>query len=85
MLECQFQIGDIVEIADEIDPENQPTEIATVKYIERDNDFQDLFWIYLIANEDILNINSHEAFGFYWKIVPEHYDYMRLISRATTS
>ena len=85
MPECQFQIGDIVEIADEIDPENQPTEIATVKYIEQDDDFPELFWIYLVANEEVLNINSHPAFGFYWKVVPESYDYMRLISRATIS
>ena len=85
MLEHQFEIGDIVEIADEVDPENQPTEIATVRYIEQDNDFPELFWIYLIANEEVLNMNAHPAFGFYWKIIPNTYDYIRLVSKATVS
>ena len=82
---CQFQIGDIVEVADKIDPENQPTTIATVKYIEKDNEIADLYWLYLIANEELLNTNTHPAFGYYWEIVPDSCPYLRLLSRATIS
>ena len=82
---CEFQVGDIVEIADKIDPENQPKMIATIKYIEQDNDFKDLFWLYLIANEDVLNVHAHPAFGYYWDIKESNSDYIRLVSRATVS
>jgi hypothetical protein len=82
---CEFQVGDIVEIADKIDPENQPTVIATVKYIEQDNELKDLFWLYLISNEDVLNTNIHPAFGYYWDIKESNSDYIRLLSRATIS
>ena len=82
---CEFQVGDIVEIADKIDPENQPTVIATVKCIEQDNELKDLFWLYLIANEDVLNVNIHPVFGYYWNIIESNSDYIRLLSRATIS
>ena len=82
-MDFKFQIGDIVEIADKIDPENQPTTIATVKYIEQDNDFNDLYWLYLVANEEVLNNKVDPKFSFYyWEIVPDRYEYMRLIGRA---
>ena len=79
---CQFQIGDIIEVADKIDPENLPTTVATVKYIEPDEDFVDLYWLYLVANEEILNTNMH-TFGYYWEIVPNNCPYIRLLSKAT--
>lgn len=82
---CDFQIGDIVEVADKIDPENQPTTIATVKHVEYDNDFVGLFWLYLVANEEVLNTNVHPTFGYYWEIVPDNCPYIRLLSRATIS
>lgn len=84
-IKCPFQIGDIVEVADKIDPENQPTVIATVKYIELDNDITRLFWLYLVANEEVLNTNVHPTFGYYWEIVPDDCPYIRLLSRATIS
>lgn len=81
----QFQIGDIVEVADKIDPENQPTVIATVKYVEPDNEFVGLYWLYLVANEEVLNTNTHPTLGYYWEIVEDSSDYIRLLSRATIS
>lgn len=84
-IQCQFQIGDIVEVADKIDPENQPTTIATIKHIELDNEMPGLFWVYLIANEEVLNTNMDPTLGYYWEIVPDNCPYMRLISRATVS
>lgn len=84
-IQCQFQIGDIVEVADKIDPENQPTVITTVKFIERDNQISDLHWLYLMANEEVLNTNMDPKFGYYWEIVPDDCPYIRLLSRATIS
>ena len=81
---CQFQIGDIVEIADKIDPENQPTVIATVRHIERDTEL-DLFWLYLMANEEVLNTNIDPKIGCYWDLISDNSDYIRLLSRATIS
>lgn len=83
--DCQFQIGDIVEIADRIDPENQPTVMATVKFIEKDNELPGLYWLYLIANEEVLNINIHPEIGYYWNITTNTDNYIRLVSRATIS
>lgn len=85
MITCQFKTGDIVEIADKIDPVNQPTTVATIKYIEPDNEIPNLFWLYLIANEELLNTNMHPTFGYYWIIIENNSDYIRLISRATVS
>ena len=80
---CQYQIGDIVEVADKIDPENLPTTVATVKYIEKDDDFVDLYWLYLVANEEVFNTNIHPLIGYYWEIAPDNCPYVRLLSRAT--
>jgi hypothetical protein len=82
---CQFQVGDIIEVADKIDPENQPTTIATIKYIEPDNEIEGLWWIYLIANEEVLNTNMHPTLGYYWTLVADDDQYIRLLSRATIS
>jgi hypothetical protein len=82
---CQFQIGDIIEVADKLDPENLPTMIATVKYIEPDNEISGLYWLYLIANEEVLNTNMHPTLGYYWELVADSDQYIRLISRAIIS
>ena len=82
---CPFNIGDIIEVADKIDPENQPTTIATVKYIEVDTDIPGLFWLYLLANEEVLNTNTHPVFGYYWEIVPDDCPCIRLLSKATVA
>ena len=84
MDQCKFSIGDIVEVADKIDPENQPTTVATVKFIEQDDTFPYLFWLYLVANEEILNNKTDNRFGFYyWEIIPDSCPYIRLISAST--
>ena len=53
--------------------------------LNKDNDFAGLFWLYLIANEEVLNTNTHPVFGYYWEIVPDNCPYIRLLSRATIS
>lgn len=80
---CQFQIGDIVEVADKIDTDIITT--ATIKHIEQDTEIPELFWLYLIANEEILNTNIHPIIGYFWEIVSSNSEYIRLISRATVS
>ena len=83
--QCQFQVGDIVEVADKIDPENQPTTIATIKRVEPDNSFADLYWLYLLANEEVLNTKLDPNIGYYWEILPDNCPFIRLLSRATVS
>lgn len=81
---CKFEIGDVVEVADRIDPENQPTVIATVKYIEQDSEFKDLYWLYLLANEEVLNCTDvHPVIGPYWAIMEDSNEYIRLLSKAS--
>lgn len=82
---CPFQIGDIIEVADNIDPENQPTTIATVKYIESDDIFPDIYFLYLIANEEVLNTKIDNKIGYYWDITTHNSPFIRLLSRATIS
>jgi hypothetical protein len=83
---CEWQIGDIVEVADKIDPENQPTVTATIKYIEPDEDIEGLNWLYLIANEEVLNVTDvHPIIGPYWAILEDCNNYIRLLSRPTVS
>ena len=59
-----FYIGDIVEVLDEIDCETKT--IATIKLIEQDEDFNNIFYLYLIANEEALNVNIDQRIGNYW-------------------
>jgi hypothetical protein len=80
---CVFQIGDIVEIIDKID--TTISSIATVRFIEPDNEIPDLFWIYLMANEEVLNTNLHPVIGYYWDVIPNNSEYIKLLSRATIS
>jgi hypothetical protein len=80
---CEFQIGDIVEIIDKID--TSISSIATVRLIEPDNELPGLFWIYLMANEEVLNSNLHPTIGSYWDIIPSDSEFIKLLSRATMS
>lgn len=83
---CKYEIGDIVEVADNIDPENQATVIATVKLIEQDNEIPELYWLYLVANEEVLNCTDvHPVIGPYWAIREDTNKYIRLLSKATIS
>lgn len=83
--QCQYQIGDIVEIADRIDPENQSTIIGTIKHIELDNEIPGLYWLYVFANEEVLNTNIHPTAGYYWNLFADSDAYIRLLNRATIS
>jgi len=82
-MNCNFQIGDIVEVADKVDTDI--TTIATIKIIEPDADLPNVFWLYLLANEEVLNTNMHPVVGYYWDIIASDSEYIRLLSRATIS
>jgi hypothetical protein len=75
-----FYIGDIVEVLDEIDCETKT--IATIKLIEQDEDFNNIFYLYLIANEEALNVNIDQRIGNYWKIISSTSEYITLLSHA---
>jgi len=81
----RFSVGDIVEVADKIDPENQPTVTATVKYVEPDDEIEGLYWLYLLADEEVLNaiVDDNPAVGNYWTIIEDCSNYIRLLSKAT--
>lgn len=77
-----YNIGDIVEVFDKIDPENQSTVIATIKYIEPDNEIKNLYWLYLVANEEALNTNIDPKVGSFW-VIREHCNpFIKLINHA---
>lgn len=75
-----FYIGDIVEVLDEIDCETKT--IATIKLIEQDENFNNIFYLYLIANEEALNVNINQRIGNYWKIISSTSEYITLLSHA---
>ena len=76
-----FMPGDIVEILDCIDLESKT--IATVKGIEQDDEFEGLFFLYLVANNHALNDKYEEKIGYYWDIIENISPYITLLSRAT--
>lgn len=77
-----YNIGDIVQILDHIDLETITT--AVIKMIEPDEDDENLFWLYLSANNDILNNKYEPKYGFvYWDIINSDSEYIKIISRAT--
>ena len=79
---CVFQIGDIVEVADKIDPENNPKVTATIKFIEQDTDIPEIFWLYLVSNDETMNTNFDSRIGNFWDMSVNMSDYIRLVSRT---
>ena len=77
-----YDIGDIVKVTDNIDYESY--NIGTIKFIEPDNEIKDLFWLYIIANDDSLNDKTDPKFSFhYWKILEHINPFIELLSKAT--
>lgn len=77
----KYHVGDIVEVFDKIDPDF--SDIATIKYIEPDNEYPELNWLYLVANEEVLNTNIHPLIGEYWTVMEDSSSYIKLISGPT--
>lgn len=77
-----YYIGDIIQVLDHIDLETETT--AVIKMIEQDEDDENLFWLYLSANNDILNNKYEPKYGFvYWDLINANSEYIKLLSRAT--
>ena len=77
-----YYIGDIVQVLDHIDLETLTT--AVIKMIEPDEEDENLFWLYLSANNEILNNKYESKYGFaYWDIINSNSEYITLLSRAT--
>lgn len=74
-----YAIGDIVKVFDKIDPINQPPVIATVRFIEQDNEINDLYWMYLLSIDDMLNDKIDPMIGPYFTIVESTNEYVQKI------
>lgn len=60
-------IGNIIEILDDIDYSISNT--GTVRLIEKDDSAQDLYWLYIRANDEELNIIPDPRIGLFWKMI----------------
>lgn len=64
-----YNLGDCVLLIDLVDPDT--AEIGTIKFIEQDDEIEDLYWIYIRANKEELNDKIDDKIGNYYAIV-EH-------------
>lgn len=78
-----YGIGDIVEVIDQIDCETLTT--ATIRMIEPDSNIDTLFWLYLIANNESINMNYDPRIGNFWRLIANTDPYLRLVCKATTA
>ena len=60
-------VGTIVKIKDRVC--DDVSVLATVKFVEPDNDFPNLYWYYFVANEEVLNDKLDNRFGLYYEIL----------------
>lgn len=76
-----YNIGDVVSLKDKICPDILSH--ATIKYIEPDDENDQLFWLYLVANDSILNDKYDSRFNtLYWEIVASTDPDLELICKA---
>ena len=87
----QYELGDIVAVLDNIGLEDFT--FGTIQKIEP-NDYMisdntpdgvegDFNWLYLRANDDLLNTNMDPNIGLYWRVIESVSPYLRLVSKAT--
>lgn len=62
-----MEVGQIITIYDDID--YNITHNATIKLIEKDEEINGLYWLYLRANEEELNTNVDPRIGTFWRII----------------
>lgn len=65
----EYNVGDCVVLTDLVDPDI--AEIGTIKLIEKDEEIEDLNWIYIRANKEELNDKFDDKIGNFYAIV-EH-------------
>ena len=76
-----YQIGDIVFITDIVEPNSG--EYGTIKLIEQDHEADWLVWLYIIANNDVLNIHLDPRIGNFYTIIESHSPLVKFIHPAT--
>lgn len=78
MIGERYNIGDRVIVIDQI---TYSSTRAIVKYVEQDNEISDLFWIYLVIDDDIFNdkLDINPNIGRYWEVIDSISPYLRLI------
>ena len=63
-----YNIGDVVTLYDNIDDDLYNT--GVIRFMEQDDQIPNLFWLYIMANDETLNVNMDPRFPFfYWRIV----------------
>ena len=77
-----YYVGDVVKVLDQVDCETE--NIATIKLVEQDNEYDSIQWLYLVANEDVLNDKMDPKIPCqFWRLIANLDPYLTLISRAT--
>lgn len=64
-----YNIGDVVYVEDLINDEI--IYYGTVRLIEEDNEIPGLFWLYIRANDEELNVNIDQRIGEYFVIIED--------------
>lgn len=64
-----YNIGDVVKITDKIDEE--VSYAGTVRLIEKDEDIPELYWLYIRANNEELNIYVDPRIGEYFTLIED--------------
>lgn len=73
-----YEVGSIVRVIDHVTEDRY--NIATVKLIEPDEQFPDIFYMYLVANDMALNDKYDPRIGNFWDIRTMNSPYVSLIS-----
>ena len=76
-----YDIGDICNLVDKLTLEDGV--ICTIKYIEQDDEIPEIYYYYLIANNESLNDKFDPNIGYYYAIVESTNEYLIKISDKT--
>lgn len=76
-----MKVGDIIEVLDLIDYSIKHK--GTIRMIERCEDIPELYWLYIRANDESLNIQYDSRIGSYWTIITNQDDHIISIKPAT--
>ena len=76
-----MKVGDIIEIMDNVD--YSITTKGTIRLIEPDDEIPDLWYLYVRANDESLNIQLDPRIGNYWTITRANDEPIVSISPAT--
>lgn len=75
--------GDIVTVGDDVDPKIHDN--GVVKFIEPDNENETLYWVYIAADEEVINSNYDSRIGAYCWCLEHCSPRITLLSHATTT